>query len=131
MAATRRDAVLASVLERCSNAGWTLLGAHVRTNHVRLVIQADARPERVMNDLKSYASRRLNELGWDEPGRKRWARHGSTRRLCWKVCWRRFDTWLTRRASGWQLRESRLVIAPFGRGSVPARRRVAAREKVK
>ena len=81
MAATRRDAVLASVLERCSNAGWTLLGAHVRTNHVHLVIQVDARPERVMNDLKSYASRRLNELGWDEPGRKRWARHGSTRWL--------------------------------------------------
>jgi hypothetical protein len=34
-----------------------------------------------MNDLKSYASRLLNKLGFDEPDRKRWARHGSTRWL--------------------------------------------------
>jgi hypothetical protein len=34
-----------------------------------------------MNDMKSYASRRLNQLGLDEPARRRWARHGSTRWL--------------------------------------------------
>jgi hypothetical protein len=34
-----------------------------------------------MNDLKSYASRCLNRMGLDEPTRKRWARHGSTRWL--------------------------------------------------
>ena len=33
--------------------------------------------------LKVYASRRLNGMGLDEPNRKRWARHGSTRWL-WK-----------------------------------------------
>jgi len=33
------------------------LAAHVRTNHVHLVVAGEARPERVMNDLKSYASR--------------------------------------------------------------------------
>jgi len=80
---SRRDAVLASVMDRCSNQGWTLLAAHVRTNHVHLVVVAEVRPERVMNDLKSYASRCLNRLGLDEPARKRWARHGSTRWL-WK-----------------------------------------------
>ena len=36
-----------------------------------------------MNDLKAYASRCLNRKGLDEPARKRWARHGSTRWL-WK-----------------------------------------------
>ena len=36
-----------------------------------------------MNDLKSFASRRLNELGFEPADRKRWARHGSTRWL-WK-----------------------------------------------
>jgi REP element-mobilizing transposase RayT len=77
----RRDTVLASMIERCSNSNWTLLAAHVRTNHVHLVVAADVRPERVMNDLKSYASRCLNQLGLDEPARKRWARHGSTRWL--------------------------------------------------
>jgi REP element-mobilizing transposase RayT len=79
----RREAVLASLRERCSERRWSLLAAHVRTNHVHLVVEAEARPERVMNDLKSYASRCLNRLGLDGPSRKRWARHGSTRWL-WK-----------------------------------------------
>jgi hypothetical protein len=35
----------------------------------------------VMTELKCASSRRLNELGFDQPARKRWARHGSTRRL--------------------------------------------------
>jgi hypothetical protein len=43
------------------------------------VVDADVLPERVMNDLKSFASRCLNRLGLDEPSRKTWARHGSTR----------------------------------------------------
>lgn len=78
-----RQAVLAALLERCSERHWSLLAAHVRTNHVPMVVKAEARPERVMNDLKSYASRCLNRMGLDEPARKRWARHGSTRWL-WK-----------------------------------------------
>jgi REP element-mobilizing transposase RayT len=79
----RREAVLASLLERCSERSWTLLAAHIRTNHVHVVVHAEVRPERVLNDLKSYASRYLNQLGLDERTRKRWARHGSTRWL-WK-----------------------------------------------
>ncbi|MEK7404649.1 MAG: transposase, partial [Acidobacteriota bacterium] len=80
---SRREVVLASLLERCSERHGSLLAAHVRTNHVHIVVEAEARPERVMNDLKSYASRCLNRMGLDEPSRKRWARHGSTRWL-WK-----------------------------------------------
>jgi REP element-mobilizing transposase RayT len=79
----RRDVVLASLAQRCSERGWKLLAAHARTNHVHLVVETELRPERVMNDLKSYASRSLNQAGLDEPTRKRWARHGSTRWL-WK-----------------------------------------------
>ncbi|MCP5119811.1 MAG: hypothetical protein GY953_54125 [bacterium] len=79
----RRGAVLAAIVERCSDRNWKLLAAHVRANHVHIVVEAEVRPERIMNDVKSYASRCLNRLGLDEPGRKRWARHGSTRWL-WK-----------------------------------------------
>ncbi|MGH9584522.1 MAG: transposase [Bryobacteraceae bacterium] len=79
----RREAVLTSVLGRCSQREWELLAAHVRTNHVHTVVMAEIRPERIMNDLKSYASRSLNKMGLDGPARKRWARHGSTRWL-WK-----------------------------------------------
>ena len=33
-------------------------------------MEAEARPERIMNDLKSYASRCLNRLGLDQNGAK-------------------------------------------------------------
>ncbi len=81
-----RTVVLAALREACSYRGWELLAAHVRTNHVHAVVQADTEPERMMNAFKSYASRALNRLGREEPNRKRWARHGSTRWL-----WRRED----------------------------------------
>ena len=81
MDCSRREVVLAALLERCQRQHWTLLAAHVRTNHVHMVVEAEASPERVMNDVKAYASRRLNQTGLDEPARKRWARHGSTRWL--------------------------------------------------
>lgn len=77
----RRDAVLRAIREVCTNRGWTLLAAHVRSNHVHSVVRAESRPERVMNDFKAYASRLLNERGMDAGGRKRWSRHGSTRWL--------------------------------------------------
>jgi REP element-mobilizing transposase RayT len=79
----RRQAVLAAIVDRCSNREWRLLATHVRTNPVHVLVDAEAQPARVMNDLKSFASRRLNELGFETPDRKRWARHGSTRWL-WK-----------------------------------------------
>ncbi len=79
----RRDVVLEAIQEVCAHRGWDLLAAHVRSNHVHTVVEAEVPPERVMSDFKVYASRRLNRMGLDAPGRKRWARHGSTRWL-WK-----------------------------------------------
>jgi REP element-mobilizing transposase RayT len=77
----RRATVLRALREVCLHRNWNLLAAHVRTNHVHVILEADARPEIMMNTFKSYASRGLNRLGIDEPDRKRWARHGSTRWL--------------------------------------------------
>jgi REP element-mobilizing transposase RayT len=77
----RRSSVLGSIIERCEQRGWALIAAHVRTNHVHVIAAADASPERVMNDLKSYTSRVLNHAGLDALDRRRWARHGSTRWL--------------------------------------------------
>ena len=74
-------AVLEALREVCLHRRWILLAVHVRTNHVHVIVEAEVRPERVMNDFKSYASRWLNPLGRDGPDRKRWARHGSTRWL--------------------------------------------------
>lgn len=79
----RRDAVLEAIQEVCVHRGWSLLAAHVRSNHVHTVVEGEAPPERVMSSFKGYASRRLNRMSLDGANRKRWARHGSTRYL-WK-----------------------------------------------
>jgi hypothetical protein len=49
---TRRDAVLETIQEVCVH----LLAAHVRSNHVHTVVEAEVPPERVMGDFKAYAS---------------------------------------------------------------------------
>ena len=77
----RRATVLAASQEICLYRGWKLWAAHVRTNHVHIVVEADVLPEMIMNSLKSYASRSLNRLAEETKDRKRWARHGSTRWL--------------------------------------------------
>jgi len=79
----RRQVVLIAFREVCECRGWAMAAAHVRETHVHLVIHALEPPEKVMVDLKRYASRKLNEAKLDSPDRKRWARHGSTRYL-WK-----------------------------------------------
>jgi len=76
-----RPIVRDSVQEVCAHRGWGLLAANVRSNHVHVVVAADQAPERVMNDFKSYATRRLTEAGLHAEGSKLWARHGSTRYL--------------------------------------------------
>ena len=82
--APRRSTVLEALREVCLRRGWRLLAAHVRSNHVHLVVSARTNPERVMRDAKVQASRALDEMGLDGPVRRRWALHGSTRYL-WKV----------------------------------------------
>ena len=79
--AERRQIVLEALQQVCSHRQWTLLAAHVRTNHVHAVLEADKAPEQVMNVFKSYASRALNQSELDSAERRRWAHHGSTRHL--------------------------------------------------
>ena len=83
MDAPRREAVLRALQGACRCREWALLAAQVRTNHVHAVVRAEAKPEKVLNALKAYASRLLNHLELDATGRKRWVRHGSPRWL-WK-----------------------------------------------
>jgi len=68
--------------QHCAHRGWELLAVHVRTEHVHVVVASDVTPdvapERVMTELKAWATRRMVQ-GWllDE-GRRTWSRHGST-----------------------------------------------------
>ena len=81
MDAVQRRLVLNSLQEVCSCRGWTLLAAHIRTNHVHVVSTANCKPEQVMNAMKAYSSRALNKYELEGGDRRRWARHGSTRYL--------------------------------------------------
>jgi REP element-mobilizing transposase RayT len=74
----RREIVLDSIRRTCTLSGWRALAIHVRTNHVHVVLASEQSPERIMNSLKSHASRALNSI---EPSCRRWTRHGSTRHL--------------------------------------------------
>jgi REP element-mobilizing transposase RayT len=79
--ALRRRVVLQSLQQVCSYRGSTLLAAHVRTNHIHVVITGNCRPESILIAMKAYSSRALNKSELDGLDRRRWARHGSTRYL--------------------------------------------------
>jgi REP element-mobilizing transposase RayT len=66
---TRRSVTLRAIQEVCDKKDWMRLAAHVRTNHVHIVVEAEATPEWVMTTFKRYASRALNRSGvdgWDD-----------------------------------------------------------------
>jgi REP element-mobilizing transposase RayT len=77
----RRQVTLHALCEIARRKGWMLHAAHVRSNHVHLVVTADGPPERILNDFKAAISRHLNKAFPAERDRTRWARHGSTRYL--------------------------------------------------
>ncbi|NOY41068.1 MAG: hypothetical protein GXP26_04420 [Planctomycetes bacterium] len=79
--AARRRAIRETIVDVACHRGWDLLAVHVRTNHVHIVIAAEQTPERVMNDMKAWSTRRMIETGVLQQGVRPWARHGSTRYL--------------------------------------------------
>src|SRR5258708_3131685 len=81
LSAQSRAVVDAAIRDHCDHAGWSVRALHVRTNHVHLVVSGTAPPERMMGQLKAWATRRLREAALVAPGIRPWAGHGSTRYL--------------------------------------------------
>jgi REP element-mobilizing transposase RayT len=77
----RRGVVLKTIVEVASHRKWKLWAAHVRSNHAHVVVTSPDKPEKVMMDLKAWASRRLREAFQEEADRDRWTQHGSTKYL--------------------------------------------------
>ena len=77
----KRNIVLQAIKEVCVYREWDLLAAHVRSNHVHLVVHATTNPEKIMNTIKAYASRFLNIAKFDTKRTNRWTHHGSTQYL--------------------------------------------------
>ena len=74
---TQRAIVDRTIREVIAFRMWTLHALNVRTNHIHIVLTAARDPETVMEQLKAWCSRRLNE----HVGRKQkwWTEHGSTK----------------------------------------------------
>jgi REP element-mobilizing transposase RayT len=81
MDAPRRDIVRDAIVNLAVEKRWRLWAAHVRSNHVHIVIAGSRDPGRLMSDLKARASRDLSRAGFENSDRRRWTRHGSTRHL--------------------------------------------------
>jgi REP element-mobilizing transposase RayT len=76
--ADQRALVEATVRAHCDFRRWTLHAINARSNHIHIVVSADAKPEAVMNQFKAWCSRRLNENTAKAPERW-WTKHGSTK----------------------------------------------------
>ncbi len=73
--------MLRALQQHCAHRNWRLFAAHVRSSHVHIVVAAEQAPERILLELKAYASRALSGPDSQDGSRKRWTRHGSTRYL--------------------------------------------------
>jgi REP element-mobilizing transposase RayT len=81
MGPAEREIVCRAIEALARDRKWRLLAAHVRTNHVHVVVSAERDPGRLMSDLKARASRDLTVAGFGDAERRRWTRHGSTQHL--------------------------------------------------
>lgn len=77
----QRNAIEDAIREVCVNRGYTLYAVNARTNHLHSVVAAQRKPEPIRNAFKSYATRKLRELGLVDPELQVWARRGSRRYL--------------------------------------------------
>lgn len=75
----RARALVAGVIaEVCEHRRWPLHAVNPRTQHVHVVLSSPGEPERALNDLKAWCTRRLREARLVGVGAV-WTKHGSTR----------------------------------------------------
>lgn len=76
-----RTMVEEAIREHCAHREWRLYAISVRSNHVHVVVWGASPPERIMQSLKSWATRRLRAEGVTGSRRLPWTTHGSTKYL--------------------------------------------------
>ncbi|MCX7121579.1 MAG: transposase [Gammaproteobacteria bacterium] len=78
----QRETVLKSIVETCDYNHWKLLAAHVRTNHMHIILQSEKSKEQVMGKIKCYATKDLKKSHDALSQRENfWSRHGSTKNV--------------------------------------------------
>jgi REP element-mobilizing transposase RayT len=76
-----RSAVEEAIGEVCRFRKWPLFALNVRTNHVHVVNAASASSSKMLNDFKSYSTRKLREVGAWTANHSPWVDKGSRRYL--------------------------------------------------
>jgi REP element-mobilizing transposase RayT len=72
-----------AIREVCQYRQWRLRAINVRTNHLHTVVSAACQPDKILNDFKAYATRRLRKDGLWRERHSPWAEGGSEQYL-WK-----------------------------------------------
>ncbi|HLB57590.1 MAG TPA: transposase [Gammaproteobacteria bacterium] len=78
MNAPQRETVLQSIIKTCEFSNWHLHAAHVRTNHMHIVVSAQKEPEKIAVSLKAYATRYLKQQYPELNRKKYWSKGEST-----------------------------------------------------
>ena len=73
----QRNIILNTIIDHCLIKKWKLWAVHVRSNHVHLLVETEAKMELVMKEIKSWATRNLRKAGHDIP--TVWTAGGSKR----------------------------------------------------
>ena len=76
--AMQRKTVLQSIIDTCRFANWHLHAAHVRSNHMHIVLQTQKEPEQAMVSIKAYATRYLKKQNPELTRKKFWSLGEST-----------------------------------------------------
>lgn len=75
----QRQIIEQAIERHCAIRDWMLIAVNCRSNHIHVLVSTDGTlPERVMSELKAYATRALRQNRWNSEG-KVWTRGGSTR----------------------------------------------------
>ena len=79
----QREIVNMTLTEVCAHRGYLVQAQNIRTNRAHSVVSASVKPEKIANDFKAYATRKLREAGEFGELDRIWWRGASTRYL-WK-----------------------------------------------
>jgi REP element-mobilizing transposase RayT len=76
--AAMRQVVSQTIREVCAHRHWPLHELNVRSCHVHVILASPDSPEKTMNDLKGWCTRRLREVKLVPDDVSPWSHHGST-----------------------------------------------------
>ena len=80
---SQRKAAESAIRELCEQRRYSLQAINVRSNHAHAVVSAQAKPERIADAFKAFATKKLREEKLFPKGLRIWSR-GRSRRYLWK-----------------------------------------------